>query len=75
MVNCDKIQSYLSDFIEGNIDFPLRKDIEEHVKQCPDCEPLLRRIQYMTNLLSNLSSVHTSEHFMNKLHYHIEVRS
>ncbi len=36
-MNCEELISYLSDYIDNNLDEALRADAEEHLRTCQNC--------------------------------------
>jgi len=73
MITCDQIQNHLSDIIEGDMQSIDSKDLNEHLSLCRQCHELYQRANTVKSILANLSEIHTSYNFENKLHSRIEI--
>ena len=46
-MNCEELISYLSDYIDQNLDEDLRRDAQEHLATCQNCRVVLDTTQQM----------------------------
>ena len=53
-LTCNQVMSLLSYYIENKLNKQLSKDIEYHLRICPNCN---RKFKKMTNLMNNFSDV------------------
>jgi hypothetical protein len=67
MIDCDKVKEFISDYIEKRLTPGLKKELDNHFKQCPDCQLVLERIPKVQSLMSNLTPVKCSDDFNLKL--------
>jgi anti-sigma factor RsiW len=44
-VNCKAIISQVSDYIDGDINIRLKKEIELHLEDCPECKEVVRQVR------------------------------
>jgi len=56
---CDQIETQLSDYLEGLLQAPERAAFEAHVKDCPECAPLVAGVQSVMNELHSMEEVET----------------
>ena len=49
-MNCDELITYLSDYIDQNLDEDLRREAQEHLATCPNCRVVLDTTQQMIYL-------------------------
>lgn len=53
--NCQKMLSYLSDFVDGELDQELCLQIETHLSQCSDCKIVMDTLRKTIYLYQNNS--------------------
>jgi len=41
--NCEKVNLFLADYVDGTLDDKTRKDFEEHMDMCKCCRPYLNQ--------------------------------
>jgi hypothetical protein len=67
MIDCDKVQEYISDYIEKRMTPGLQVELESHFQQCNECNTILQRIPQIQDLIKNMPTVKCSEDFNLKL--------
>lgn len=53
--NCQNMLSYLSDFVDGELNKELCLQIESHLEQCPDCSIVVDTLKKTIYLYQNSS--------------------
>ena len=53
-MKCRRSEELWSDYIEGVLPVPLRKDLEEHLGACPQCPPLLASFREVVGAIGTL---------------------
>jgi Putative zinc-finger len=54
---CDQVEARLSDYIEGVLQGPERAALEEHLKDCKECAPLLASLRSVVNELQSMGEL------------------
>jgi Putative zinc-finger len=54
---CDQIEARLSDYLDGLLLGPERAEYEAHVKDCPQCEPLLTSVSSLVSEMHGMEPV------------------
>jgi len=67
MTDCDKVNEYISDYIEKRLSPNLKTELDNHFQLCASCRLVMERIPKVQSLMSNLISVHCSDNFNLKL--------
>ncbi|MBN2281904.1 MAG: zf-HC2 domain-containing protein [Candidatus Marinimicrobia bacterium] len=67
MKNCYKFKSLISNYIDKEISFRDRKFFESHKNECSSCQSLYTSVFSMKQRLGSLTSVETSNQFMESL--------
>ena len=57
---CDQIEAQLSDYLEGLLQAPERQAFEAHVKDCPECAPLVASVKSLVTELHSMEEVEAS---------------
>ncbi|RKY88180.1 hypothetical protein DRQ09_03265 [candidate division KSB1 bacterium] len=63
MISCKEFQSFISDYIDGDVSQFLKAEIEEHLASCNDCSLIVKRTLTIKNYLKNLRKVQASPRF------------
>lgn len=63
MTTCKKFVEKLSEYLDGYLNSPDNMKIEEHLKNCPNCNNEFQQIRDLKNSLSSLPKHKTSPHF------------
>jgi len=71
MHECDKVRSFISDFIEGDLHPHIRKEVETHLKICTDCNEVAYQVRVICRSLQSLPQISTSADFEQRLHSQI----
>jgi hypothetical protein len=53
-MKCRRAEELWSDYLEGTLSPPLRKDLDEHLAECADCPPLLASFREVVETLEGL---------------------
>ena len=79
MVSCEYFKDKISEYIEGTLPKEDKNSVEQHSKNCSDCNSLLHRLRDLNTSLHNLEPVKTSDLFQavlrSKLRKEIEYES
>ena len=68
MKDCDRVNRYISDYIEGNIDEQTKAVIENHLQKCPNCGVKIEELIKIKKRVNALPQIKTSPHFTAVLH-------
>jgi predicted anti-sigma-YlaC factor YlaD len=71
MGSCYDLRKYISDFLENKLEPQLRIQVENHLKECPECMRSVKNTGYLQDRLANLRRYKCSEDFASKLHKRI----
>lgn len=71
-MNCKQVCKLLSEYLENELDQKTRKQIKQHLTQCPSCSRELAALKKYHQSLSSLGSVKPPADFLNRLHARIE---
>ncbi len=71
MHECDKVRSFISDYIEGELHPHIRREVEAHLEICTDCNEVAYQVRVICRSLQNLPQISTSPDFEQKLHSQI----
>ncbi|MCU0393513.1 MAG: HEAT repeat domain-containing protein [Thermoflexibacter sp.] len=52
-MNCEEIKIHLIDLIDGNLSEPLRKEVEEGLANCPDCQQEYEELKMLFQTFQN----------------------
>ena len=63
MNTCDKITKNMTKYLDGDIDESLKVQIETHLKNCPECHKKIDEIKFLSESLSSLPNLKTSQNF------------
>ncbi len=63
MIDCDKAQELLNDYIDGSLDPDIKNDLEIHLEKHPECKELFQQSQIIRNSFSDLDQVGVSNDF------------
>jgi len=63
MINCKEFQSFISEYIDGEISESLKSEIKAHLETCAHCSLILKNTLSLKNYLRNLKKVKTSQDF------------
>ena len=53
-MKCRRSEELFSDYLEGTLPIPLRADLEDHLRSCPECRSLLACFREVVETLSTL---------------------
>lgn len=67
MISCDTVKSLLSDYLDLAVNPDLRRQIESHLQECPQCQKVYTDVQVITQRLRNSEVVQVSPEFNHKL--------
>jgi predicted anti-sigma-YlaC factor YlaD len=63
MINCDKTQSLLTEYLDGTLEPDLKKEIELHLEQDPQCNKIFAEAAALQRQMQNLTQVAPSTNF------------
>jgi len=50
-MNCSEVQNLIPQYLSGELDDDTRREVEEHISGCPDCQEGMRREQSLGDLI------------------------
>ena len=50
-MNCSEVQNLIPQYLGGELDDDIRRELEEHITGCPDCQEGMRREQSLGDLI------------------------
>lgn len=56
-MNCEKAQTWIDAYVDGELDVPAKALIEAHLETCPGCREQLRRVRHVTALSQSFEAV------------------
>ena len=59
-LSCQEVVELITDYLENALLAEMRKQLEEHVAQCPDCETYIKQIQQTISRLHQLAKQQVS---------------
>lgn len=62
-MKCVDVEKFLDDFVNNDVDFAVRREIEAHLRECPFCQSDAEELQTANRLLKNLPPVTPSNSF------------
>jgi hypothetical protein len=71
-MKCEDIQKELKDFLDGDIDDKKKKEMKNHLEQCPKCSAELEEYKRLSGILSEWKGIEPSPHSYEKLESRIE---
>jgi predicted anti-sigma-YlaC factor YlaD len=63
MINCDKTQSLLTEYLDGTLEPDLKKEIENHLDEDPVCNKIYAQAAALQRQMQNLQQVAPSTEF------------
>lgn len=72
VVNCEKVWSEVSNYIDGEVDPVLRSAIEEHVRGCKDCTAVLEGTRNVVQLYGDERMFEVPLGFGHRLHRRLD---
>ncbi|RFT15341.1 MAG: hypothetical protein OP8BY_0450 [Candidatus Saccharicenans subterraneus] len=67
-MNCDKVQLLLSDYLEGELQLGLKRELEDHLSACPDCARLLEATRSLASEWPRLPEIEPPAGLIHKLY-------
>ena len=71
-MNCSEAQNLIPEYLSGELDEDTRRELEEHISGCPDCQEGMRREQSLGDLIGQSADDPPGDYWDN---YNDEVRS
>ena len=75
MGDWDRLKNHISDYLEGNLDNSTRKDFEAEIEKNSDLSKVTKRVEILSNILTNLPEYKCSDDFNQKLRERIHQES
>ncbi len=69
-MKCSKARKMISDYVDDNLDAKKKSTLERHLKDCPDCQEVLRDLRRITESAKELEKLSPS----GKVWFNIEAR-
>lgn len=67
-MNCDRVILEVSNYIDGDLDAALKHEIEEHLKDCPDCTIIVVQTKLTVEVFCDSQTVELPEDVRSRLH-------
>jgi anti-sigma factor RsiW len=71
MINCDKLRSMFSMYLDGEISQQQKEELDSHFEICPNCQETIRQIRIIQQSLKQMPQIKTSEGFEDLLRQQI----
>ncbi|MFZ5517228.1 MAG: anti-sigma factor family protein [Candidatus Zhuqueibacterota bacterium] len=71
-MKCHQVKKKLSAFQDGEVSESLKLDIQRHLRECPDCSAILRRMEQVWSQLSNAETITSAPYFWARLSHRIQ---
>ena len=75
MGDWDRLKNHISDYLEGNLDNSTRKNFEAEIEKNSDLSKVTKRVEKLSNILTNLPEYKCSDDFNQKLRERIHQES
>ena len=75
MGDWDRLKNHISDYLEGNLDNSTRKEFETEIERNSDLSKITKRVEKLSNILTNLPEYKCSDDFNQKLRERIHQES
>ena len=72
-MNCSEVQNLIPQYLSGELDDDTRRELEEHISGCPDCQEGMRREQSLGHLIGHSAADDPPDEYWND--YNAKVRS
>jgi hypothetical protein len=72
-LNCKHVWSYISDYIDSNVDFELRNQIESHLEHCEICSAILDSTRNILVLTADDRTFEIPIGYSERLHSRLEI--
>jgi hypothetical protein len=66
-MKCRRIQQFLPDYIGDELSAPKRRQVDQHLAECPDCAAALRSLHEVWDGLAQQPGTHKDEQFWQEL--------
>lgn len=71
MTDCDKFKMNFSNYLDGELQTQVRKSLDDHFSECPECHETYRQMKDIRENLNNLPPLSTSSGFEQSLQQRI----
>lgn len=71
MIDCDKLRTNFSDYLDEELPIEQRKELEDHFSVCLECQETIRKMKIIQRSLKQLPQISVSPDFEQKLHQQI----
>lgn len=75
MKSCRQFKKLFSDYLEGQLNHQLLNDLEQHLRECPQCLAIIQRMKALKGRLAKVAPVTTSSDFETVLHARMRIES
>lgn len=73
-MNCRHLILEVSNYIDGEVDAALRQEIEEHLKDCPDCMVVVIQMKLTVEIFCDNQVVELPQDVRSRLHEALQRR-
>jgi len=73
-LNCRHLILEVSNYIDGEVDAALRQEIEEHLKDCPDCMVVVIQMKLTVEIFCDNQVVELPQDVRSRLHEALQRR-
>jgi anti-sigma factor RsiW len=67
-VNCDSVIHELSNYIDGDLDAAMRREIDAHLKGCSECQVIIDQTKLTVNIFCDSEMVELPDDVRQRLH-------
>jgi anti-sigma factor RsiW len=67
-LNCRRVILEVSNYLDGDVDAALRLEIEEHLKDCPDCTVVVIQMKVTVEIFCDMQPVELPQDVRLRLH-------
>jgi anti-sigma factor RsiW len=67
-LNCRRVILEVSNYIDGDVDAALKQEIEEHLKDCPDCMVVVIQMKLTVEIFCDTQPLDLPQEVRSRLH-------
>jgi anti-sigma factor RsiW len=67
-LNCNRVIREISDYIDGELDLPVRQELERHLEHCEDCRMVVDQTRLTVEIFCDSKPVELPADVKSRLH-------
>jgi anti-sigma factor RsiW len=67
-LNCNRVIREISDYIDGELDLPVRQELERHLEHCEDCKMVVDQTRLTVEIFCDSKPVELPADVKSRLH-------